>query len=258
MHPSLRPAGGWVSMHPSLSACIREVAVAGRLSILSFQHEAAPGVCSQRSASWDKPIGASGRLVPNMLAKLMGEDGKEVPSGSEGEICLKGPNIFKGYYNNAKATTEAFDAEGWYHTGDIGKADEQGNIYITNRLKDLIKYNGLQVAPVQLEDMLLGHAVVADVAVIGVYNNERATELPRAYVVAAAGYKGDGELGETLRKWMDRRVAPHKKLRGGVRFVDAIPKSDAGKVLRRVLLEQAKLEEEAKKKQAVVKARLQA
>jgi 4-coumarate--CoA ligase len=243
-------------MHSSAAPTPKEViiAVRDRLGVPVKQgyglSEAAPGVCSQRSEAWDKPIGASGRLVPNMLARFMSEDGDEVPPGSEGEICLKGPNIFKGYYNNPIATAESFDSEGWYHTGDIGKVDEHGNIYITDRLKDLIKYNGFQVAPAQLEDMLLGHAAVADVAVIGVYSDERATELTRAYVVAAAGYTGDEQLGERLQKWLNERVAPHKKLRGGVRFVEAIPKSNAGKILRRVLVEQAK------RPGNVVKARL--
>jgi 4-coumarate--CoA ligase len=243
-------------MHSSAAPTPKEViiAVRDRLGVPVKQgyglSEAAPGVCSQRSEAWDKPIGASGRLVPNMLARFMSEDGDEVPSGSEGEICLKGPNIFKGYYDNPIATAESFDSEGWYHTGDIGKVDEHGNIYITDRLKDLIKYNGFQVAPAQLEDMLLGHAAVADVAVIGVYSDERATELTRAYVVAAAGYTGDEQLGERLQKWLNERVAPHKKLRGGVRFVEAIPKSNAGKILRRVLVEQAK------RPGNVVKARL--
>ena len=247
-------------MHSSAAPTPKEViiAVRDRLGVPVRQgyclSEAAPGVCSQRSEAWDKPIGASGRLVPSMMARLVLENGKEAVTGSEGEICLKGPNIFKGYFNNSKATAESFDSEGWYHTGDVGRVDEQGNIYITDRLKDLIKYNGFQVAPAQLEDMLLGHAAVADVAVIGMYSNERATELPRAYVVAAAGYKGDEKLGQTLQEWLNGRVAPHKKLRGGVRFVEAIPKSNAGKILRRVLVEQAKLEE--KEKSNTTKARL--
>ena len=247
-------------MHSSAAPTPKEViiAVRDRLGVPVRQgyglSEAAPGVCSQRSEAWDKPIGASGRLVPSMMARLVLENGKEAVTGSEGEICLKGPNIFKGYFNNSKATAESFDSEGWYHTGDVGRVDEQGNIYITDRLKDLIKYNGFQVAPAQLEDMLLGHAAVADVAVIGMYSNERATELPRAYVVAAAGYKGDEQLGQTLQEWLNGRVAPHKKLRGGVRFVEAIPKSNAGKILRRVLLEQSKWEE--KEKSNTTKARL--
>jgi 4-coumarate--CoA ligase len=235
-------------MHTSAAPAPNEIIVAvhKRLGIPVRQgyglSEAAPSVSSQRSEAWDRPVGASGRLAPNMSARFMSE-GKEVPTGEEGEVCLKGPNIFKDYYDNPKATAEAFDSEGWYHTGDIGRADEQGNIYITDRLKDLIKYNGFQVAPAQLEDLLLGHPAVADVAVIGVYSEARVTELPRAYVVVAAGHTGDERLAETLQSWLNERVSPHKKLRGGVRFVEAIPKSNAGKVLRRVLVEQARSEE---------------
>jgi 4-coumarate--CoA ligase len=245
-------------MHSSAAPTPNEIIVAlhNRLGVPVRQgyglSEAAPGVCSQRSEAWDKPIGTSGRLTPNMSATFM-IDGKEVSTGEEGEVCLKGPNIFKGYYDNPKATAEAFDSEGWYHTGDIGRADEQGNIYITDRMKDLIKYNGFQVAPAQLEDLLLGHPAVADVAVIGVYSEARVTELPRAYVVVAAGHMGDERLAETLQSWLNERVSPHKKLRGGVRFVEAIPKSNAGKVLRRVLVEQARAEE---KQENLPKARL--
>lgn len=249
-------------MHSSAAPASKEIitGVNDRLGVPIRQgyglSEAAPGVSSQRSSAWNAPIGASGRLVPSMSAKFTLEDGKEAAAGYEGEICLKGPNIFKGYYDNPKVTAEAFDSEGWYHTGDVGRADEQGNIYITDRLKDLIKYNGFQVAPAQLEDLLLGHPAVADVTVIGIYSEGRATELPRAYIVPAAGHKADGELGETLQEWLNERVSPHKKLRGGVRFVEAIPKSNAGKILRRVLVEEARAEEKQRKKEGSIKARL--
>ncbi|RII05543.1 AMP-dependent synthetase/ligase [Alternaria sp. MG1] len=214
--------------------------------------EAAPAVCSQRIEDWDKPMGTSGRLLPNMSAKLV-KDGKEVDAGTgDGELCLKGPNIFKGYYNNPEATAGAFDADGWYHTGDVGKFDRHGNLFITDRLKELIKYNGFQVAPAELEALLLGHPAVADVAVIGVYDASRITELPRAYIVAAPGYNGDKKLESEMHEWFNKRVAPHKKLRGGIRFVEAVPKSNAGKILRRVLVEQAKEEDTEK----AVKARL--
>ena len=186
-----------------------------------------------------------------MSAKVV-SDGKEMAIGEEGELCLKGPNIFKGYYNNQQATAAAFDAEGWYHTGDVAKFDEHRNLYITDRVKELIKYNGFQVAPAQLEALLIGHPAIGDVAVIGVYSESKVTELPRAYIVLAAGYKGDEKLEEELHSWFNERVSPHKKLRGGIRFVEAIPKSNAGKILRRVLAEQAKAEEAEK----TVKARL--
>ena len=205
--------------------------------------EAAPGIASQRTQNWNKPIGCCGHLWPGMSAKIV-VDWEEVKVGKDGEICLKGPNIFIGYHANPTATAAGFDSEGWYHTGDVGFIDTAGNISISDRLKELIKYNGFQVAPAQLEDLLLGHAAVADVAVIGVYSAARATELPRAYVVVAAGYNGDAKLEEELQGWFNERVSPYKKLRGGIRFVDVVPKSNAGKILRRVLIEQAKKEEE--------------
>jgi 4-coumarate--CoA ligase len=114
-------------------------------------------------------------------------------------------------------------------------------------LKELIKYNGFRVAPAQIEGLLLGHPAVNDVAVIGIYNKERATELPRAYVVPAQGYTADADLEKDISTWLHQKVAPYKRLRGGIRFIDEIPKSAAGKVLRRVLAEQAKKEEDGKR-----------
>ena len=120
------------------------------------------------------------------------------------------------------------------------------NLHITDRIKELIKYNGFQVVPGQLEGLLRGHSAVSDVAVVGVYSRERATELPRAYVVVARGFTEGVGLEGAICEWLGERVAPYKKLKGGVRFVEAIPKSDAGKVLRRVLAEQAKREDAAR------------
>lgn len=205
--------------------------------------EASPLVCAQRWEDWNKPIGCSGRLVSSVSMKIM-LDGREVSQGEEGEIWIKGPNVTKGYYNNPRATAESITPEGWYRTGDIGYVDEKNNIYITDRLKELIKYNGFQVAPAELEGLLLAHPAVSDVAVIGVYNEQRATELPRAVVVLTAGYKEDEKMEEELKNWIHTRVAPYKRLRGGVRFVQAIPKSNAGKLLRRVLVEEARKENE--------------
>jgi len=213
--------------------------------------EASPGVSSQTVQDWNKPIGSSGRLSPNMSLKIV-QDGEEMDRGREGEIWICGPNIFIGYYNNPTATSAAIDAEGWYHTGDIGYVDENDNIFITDRLKELIKYNGFQVPPTQLEALLIGHPAVLDVAVIDVYSAERATELPRAYIVLANGHRGDKKMEKDLHEWVNKQVVPYKRLRGGIRFVETIPKSTAGKLLRRVLVEQAKKEQEA----SLVKARL--
>jgi 4-coumarate--CoA ligase len=167
----------------------------------------------------------------------------EVPTGEQGEIWLKGPNICKGYYKNQKATAESINAEGWYRTGDVGYIDQHKNIFITDRMKELIKYNGFQVWPAQLEGLLLGHPAVNDVAVIGVYSKERATELPRAYVVPENGYLASKGLEKEIVDWLSAKVSPYKRLRGGIRFVDVIPKSAAGKVLRRLLVEEAKREQ---------------
>jgi 4-coumarate--CoA ligase len=170
----------------------------------------------------------------------------EVPTGQEGEIWMKGPNIFKGYYQNPKATADSI-ADGWFRSGDIGYIDNSGNVFLTDRFKELIKYNGFQVAPAQLEGLLLGHPAVNDVAVIGVYSKEKATELPRAYVVPTNDYTAGEDLERHLSVWLHEKVAPHKQLRGGIRFVNEIPKSAAGKVLRRVLAEQAKNEDDSKR-----------
>jgi acyl-CoA synthetase (AMP-forming)/AMP-acid ligase II len=186
-------------------------------------------------------MGSVGKMLPSMSVKIM-DGNMEVPSGEEGEIWIKGPNIFKGYFQNPKATAECM-TDGWFHSGDIGYLDSEGNLFLTDRFKELIKYNGYQVAPAQLEGLLQGHPAVDDVAVIGVYSKERATELPRAYVVAAKGHTPSVELEKVICEWLHQKVAPHKRLRGGIRFTNEIPKSAAGKLLRRVLTERAKKEE---------------
>ncbi|KAH7364099.1 putative phenylacetyl-CoA ligase [Rhexocercosporidium sp. MPI-PUGE-AT-0058] len=207
--------------------------------------ESAPGISSQRTETWNNPSGSVGKLYPSMTLKVVSPTTNvEVPTGEEGELWIRGPNVFKGYHNNPSASSEALTS-GWFRSGDIGYIDDGGNIFLTDRFKELIKYNGFQIAPAQLEGLLLGHPAVDDVAVIGVYSTERATELPRAYVVPARGYNGGSLEGleEEIGKWMAEKVAPYKRLRGGVRFVDEIPKGTAGKVLRRVLVEQARAED---------------
>ncbi|OCK84129.1 4-coumarate-CoA ligase-like protein [Lepidopterella palustris CBS 459.81] len=212
--------------------------------------ETSPTTHMQPWEDWDKTIGAVGRLLPNQTAKYMSPDEKEVPAGQRGELWIKGPNIFKGYLNNPEMTAHALTCDGYFKTGDVGYQDEEHNFYITDRVKELIKYKGFQVPPAELEGILTAHSHVDDVAVIGVYNKDQATEVPRAYVVPASGIsKGEKEASEIV-VWMNEKVASHKRLRGGVRFVDEIPKSVSGKILRRLL--KAKAEEEEKE----VKAKL--
>lgn len=168
----------------------------------------------------------------------------EVPAGQTGELWIKGPNIFKGYHNNREATKAALTEDGYFKTGDVGHEDADGNFFITDRVKELIKYKGFQVAPAELEGLLASHPLVDDVAVIGFYDRSQATEVPRAYIVRKRMGSGQKTASEReLTEWLATRVAPHKRLRGGVRFIDAVPKSASGKILRRLLKVQAEEEE---------------
>ncbi|KAK5721411.1 hypothetical protein LTR17_014622 [Elasticomyces elasticus] len=207
--------------------------------------ETSPMTHTQEWDEWWTCVGSVGKLFPNMIAMYVSEDGKEVKAGETGELWLKGPNVFKGYWRNEEATKNAITPEGYFKTGDIGHQDENHNFYITDRMKELIKWNGFQVAPAELEGLLLDSPLVQDVAVIGVHDEEQHTELPRAYIVPAEGHKPSEKLGEEIVAWLDERVAYYKKLRGGVRFIDEVPKSQAGKILRRILKGLA--EEEGKK-----------
>lgn len=189
--------------------------------------------------------GTCGRLMPCVEARLVDEDGRDVAHeqgeyGKPGELWMRGPTIMKGYLNNEAATRDAITPDGWFKTGDVAIYRDE-HFFIVDRKKELIKYKGFQVAPAEVEAMLLTHPKVADAAVIGVYKAEEATELPRAYVVPAAGAGVDVKdaaqckaFGDEVRQWFDSRVANHKKLRGGVCIEAAIEKSPSGKILRRV------------------------
>ncbi len=183
-------------------------------------------------------MGSNGPPLPNQIIKLMSPEGEEVPQGKEGEVYIKGPNIFIGYHNNDAATKACMTDDGFFKTGDIGFEDEDGNMYITDRVKELIKYKGFQVAPAELEGVLSACDVVDDVCVIGIYDAERESEVPMACVVP----KGEGteEAKRVIMRWVDERVAGHKRLRGGVVWVEEVPKSASGKILRRVLKERFK------------------
>jgi 4-coumarate--CoA ligase len=173
----------------------------------------------------------------------MNEAGEEVPAGETGELWIKGPNIFMGYLNNEEGTKNALTEDGYFKTGDVGHQDTEGNFYITDRVKELIKYKGFQVPPAELEGILIGHEDVDDVAVIGIQDHAQATEVPRAYIVPRKGLEAGKDLEAKIVKWLEKKVASHKRLRGGVRFVDEVPKSASGKILRRVLKAQAAEEE---------------
>ncbi|KAJ9645322.1 hypothetical protein H2199_003328 [Coniosporium tulheliwenetii] len=206
--------------------------------------ETSPTTHTQPWESWDKTIGSVGTLLPNQVAKYMDAEEKEVPAGQTGELWIKGPNVFKGYLNNEAMTKNALTEDGYFRTGDVGFQDKDGNFYIMDRVKELIKYKGFQVPPAELEGLLLSHPSIEDVAVVGVYDKAQATEVPRAYVVLAKGVEGSKKTEEEIVAWVRGKVAGHKRLRGGVRFVNEIPKSVSGKILRRVLKMRVKEEEE--------------
>lgn len=205
--------------------------------------ETSPTTHMQRWDDCMENIGSVGRLLPNLTAKYMSPDEKELPIGETGELWIKGPSIFKGYLNNPEGTKNALTSDGYFKTGDVGYQDANGNFYITDRIKELIKYKGFQVPPAELEGILLSHPDIDDVAVIGVYSKEQATELPRAYVVPKKGVEAGKALEKKIVDWLAGKLASHKRLRGGVRFLDVVPKSVSGKILRRVLKDKA-IEEE--------------
>lgn len=155
-------------------------------------------------------------MFPNMQAKYMSADGKELGPGEAGELWLSGPNVFQGYWKNSAATKDAITADGYFKTGDIGFQDEQHNFYITDRVKELIKYKGFQVAPAELEGKLMESELVDDVAVIGVNDEQQHTEVPRAYIVASQANSSSpgGSEARAIVEWSDGKVANHKVSHG--------------------------------------------
>ncbi|RPB05106.1 acetyl-CoA synthetase-like protein [Choiromyces venosus 120613-1] len=186
--------------------------------------------------------GSVGKLIPGLEARIVDDEGTDISDYNvTGEICLRGPIITRGYFGNPDATRASWDLDGFYHTGDVGYCDrETKKWYLIDRKKELIKVRGFQVAPAELEGVLLTHPQILDAAVIGVVLEEYGSELPRAYVVLRPG-TGDGEpLDEDgVKGFVKSRVATYKRLEGGVVFVDAIPKNATGKVLKGVLREWA-------------------
>lgn len=175
-------------------------------------------------------ISGIGWLVPNMEARLVTEDGHDVTTiNTPGEIYMRGPNVFPGYLRNKESTNSSFEGN-WFKTGDVGQVNEHGNWKIVDRVKELIKSHGFQVAPAELEGLLLEHPNVADVAVTALNVIEEGTEYPRAFIVL----KEEGNPLDIL-EWINGRVAKHKRLYGGIIIVNEIPKSPSGKILRRLL-----------------------
>ncbi|KAI8646262.1 hypothetical protein BD408DRAFT_410456 [Parasitella parasitica] len=186
--------------------------------------------------------GSTGILMSNMTAKIVNEEGKEVDTGERGELWLRGPNIMKGYINNPEATADCIDNEGYFHSGDVAAHDKSGHFFIVDRIKELIKYKGFQVPPAELEAILLNSPIVADCAVIGVYDAEQATELPRGYIKLKPNIPESEKTAKIIKKFVSDQVVHYKQLRS-IRFIKEIPKSPSGKILRRILRDNAAEEE---------------
>jgi 4-coumarate--CoA ligase len=179
--------------------------------------------------------GSVGVTVPNAQTMIVDPStGRALGVDEDGEIWVRGPMVMAGYLNNPAATASIVDRDGWLHTGDIGHVDAAGNLFVVDRLKELIKYKGFQVPPAELEALLLTHGAVADAAVVGL-PDEEAGEVPAAFVVLKAGARVSAA---EIMAHVGAQVAHYKQLRR-VTFTDAIPKSASGKILRRVLRERA-------------------
>ena len=220
---------GAAPLGPELTAAIRQ-----RLGVTIRQGywmtECSPA--SHYTAPEADRDGTIGPLVPCTEGRIVDpETGADLGPGERGELWVRGPQVMKGYLNNPEATASTVDADGWLRTGDIGVVDADGYLTIVDRLKELIKVKGYQVAPAELESLLLDHPLIADAAVIPVFDAESG-EAPKAFVVARGAVSA-----EDVRAFIHERVSHYKRLREVV-FVDTIPKSPSGKILRRVLIEQ--------------------
>jgi len=193
--------------------------------------ETSPVTHTNSGPSVETKPGSVGALVANTEGRIVDPGtGRDLGPGEQGEICVRGPQIMKGYLGKPEATAAMIDRDGWLHTGDIGYADDDGDFFVVDRLKELIKYKGCPVAPAELEALLLTHPAVADVAVIPSPDDE-AGEVPKAFVVTRAQV-----TAEELMAFVAERVAPTKRVRR-LEMIDQIPKSPSGKILRRLLVD---------------------
>jgi acyl-CoA synthetase (AMP-forming)/AMP-acid ligase II len=192
--------------------------------------EASPGITWVPDAGAGAPAGSVGHLLPGTQARVVDPVTLNDVTGS-GELWIRGPQVMRGYLENPAATDDAIVEDGWLRTGDAVRIDEAGTVWVVDRLKEIIKYKGYQIAPAELEAVLREHPLVVDVAVIGVAD-ALAGEIPKAFVVR----RGIDLTDAALMAWCAERVAPYKRPRA-VEFVESIPRSTSGKVLRRILRE---------------------
>ncbi|MDI3386454.1 4-coumarate--CoA ligase family protein [Streptomyces sp. B-S-A8] len=218
------------------AACARRLGLPAVIQAYGMT-ELSPGTHLVPLDEQHPPPGTVGKLIAGTEMRIVSldEPGRDLGPGERGEIVIRGPQVMKGYLGRPEATADMIDADGWLHTGDIGRVDAEGWLFVVDRVKELIKYKGFQVAPAELEALLLTHPGVADAAVIGVYD-EDGNEIPKAFVVRQEREREqEQEIGvEEITAYVAERVAPHKKIRR-VEFVESVPRAISGKILRREL-----------------------
>ncbi len=219
------PLGAEIAMEAEKRIGCEVVQGYGMTELSPVSHTTPPGMFK---------AGSSGVTVSNTESRIVDPDtGEDQPFGERGELWVRGPQVMKGYLNNPEATAATLDSDGWLHTGDVAIIDDDHHMTIVDRVKELIKYNGFQVPPAELEALLITHPEVNDVAVIGI-PDESAGELPKAFIVRSPGSE---VTAEDLQAFVAEHVASYKHIRL-VEFIDEIPKSASGKILRRLLRDQ--------------------
>lgn len=219
------PLGAEIAMEAEKRIGCEVVQGYGMTELSPVSHATPPGMFK---------AGSSGVTVSNTESRIVDPDtGEDQPFGERGELWVRGPQVMKGYLNNPEATATTLDSDGWLHTGDVAIIDEDHHMTIVDRVKELIKYNGFQVPPAELEALLITHPEVNDVAVIGIPDGS-AGELPKAFIVRSLGSE---VTAENLQAFVAEHVASYKHIRL-VEFIDEIPKSASGKILRRLLRDQ--------------------
>jgi long-chain acyl-CoA synthetase len=187
--------------------------------------------CVGTTAPYQKTrIGSCGSGMDDAEIKVIDEQGHRLPPGQQGELCIRGTCVTMGYLNKPQATQEAFDAEGWFHSGDIAYIDEDGYAYIVDRIKDMINVGGEKVFPSEVEDMMLSHAKIKDLVIVGIPDDLKG-EAPKAFIELR---EGEAATEQEIRAYCKEKMAPYK-VPVAVEFIEEIPRSASGKALRRLL-----------------------